>query len=263
MANIVRGVTASLGGERARTVAFGEKDFALVHHADGDADEVFVGDGVADDAVELGGVRRRVPWNSSAATSRMGEGHATQVTASETLASRGVSNYSIPHTWYGRLTTMRFAPLVLFVALALPASPHNKPPSTPRCARSKRKGFSGVVRVERGGVTLLEKGYGLANRADKTPFTPSTVVQIGSNTKDFTVVALLQLHERGKLEHPRLAVEVLPHRAGGQAQHHALAAREARRRLSHWARRRLRADDARPTREGRVRASAELCARHG
>lgn len=61
------------------------------------------------------------------------------------------------------------------------------------------KGFSGVVRVEKDGVTLLNKGYGLATRAETIPFTPSTVVQIGSNTKDFTVVALLQLYEQKRL----------------------------------------------------------------
>jgi CubicO group peptidase (beta-lactamase class C family) len=61
------------------------------------------------------------------------------------------------------------------------------------------RGFSGVVRVDRNGTTLIEKGYGLANRATNTPFTPATAVQIGSNTKDFTIVALLQLHERGRL----------------------------------------------------------------
>jgi CubicO group peptidase (beta-lactamase class C family) len=61
------------------------------------------------------------------------------------------------------------------------------------------RGFNGVVRVDRGGTTLLRKGYGLANRAEHMPFSPQTVVQIGSNTKDFTIVALLQLQERGKL----------------------------------------------------------------
>jgi CubicO group peptidase (beta-lactamase class C family) len=61
------------------------------------------------------------------------------------------------------------------------------------------KGFNGVVRIDRAGATLLEKGYGLANRAEHVAFSPRTVVQIGSNTKDFTIVALLQLHERGKL----------------------------------------------------------------
>ena len=62
------------------------------------------------------------------------------------------------------------------------------------------KGFSGVVRVDRDGATILEKGYGLANRAERRAFEPSTVVQIGSNTKDFTLVALLQLQERGRLD---------------------------------------------------------------
>jgi CubicO group peptidase (beta-lactamase class C family) len=62
------------------------------------------------------------------------------------------------------------------------------------------KGFSGVVRVDRDGATILEKGYGLANRVERRPFDPSTVVQIGSNTKDFTQVALLQLQERGRLD---------------------------------------------------------------
>ena len=89
------------------------------------------------------------------------------------------------------------------------------------------KGFSGVVRVDRGGSTLLERGYGLANREAKTPFSPSTVVQIGSNTKDFTVGRAAAAPRARPARHPRLAREVLPQRAGGQAEHHALAARAA------------------------------------
>lgn len=69
--------------------------------------------------------------------------------------------------------------------------------STMRVA--ERAGFSGVVRVEGGGKLLLDKGYGLANRAAKNPFSPETVVQIGSNTKDFTAVAILQLQSAGKI----------------------------------------------------------------
>ncbi|MDB4890645.1 MAG: hypothetical protein JWL61_2500 [Gemmatimonadetes bacterium] len=69
--------------------------------------------------------------------------------------------------------------------------------STMRVA--ERAGFSGVVRVEREGKVLLDKGYGYANRAARTPFTRETVVQIGSNTKDFTAVAILQLQAAGKL----------------------------------------------------------------
>jgi CubicO group peptidase (beta-lactamase class C family) len=60
-------------------------------------------------------------------------------------------------------------------------------------------GFSGVVRVERGGTVLLRKGYGLANRERRIPFSDASVVQIGSNTKDFTLVALLRLQQRGRL----------------------------------------------------------------
>ena len=64
---------------------------------------------------------------------------------------------------------------------------------------AEAKGFSGVVRISRNGNVILEKGYGLANRAERIPFTKSTVVQIGSNTKDFTAVAILQLQNRGLL----------------------------------------------------------------
>jgi CubicO group peptidase (beta-lactamase class C family) len=64
---------------------------------------------------------------------------------------------------------------------------------------AEARGFSGVVRVEKDGSLLLEKGYGLANRADKIPFTPGTIIQIGSNTKDFTAVAILQLQQAGRL----------------------------------------------------------------
>ena len=64
---------------------------------------------------------------------------------------------------------------------------------------AERRGFSGVVRVERGGTLLLRKGYGLSDRERRIPFSDATVVQIGSNTKDFTLVALLRLQQRGRL----------------------------------------------------------------
>ena len=61
------------------------------------------------------------------------------------------------------------------------------------------KGFSGVALVAAKGQVMLKKGYGLANRANNTAIAGNSVVQIGSNTKDFTTVAILQLQERGKL----------------------------------------------------------------
>jgi CubicO group peptidase (beta-lactamase class C family) len=63
----------------------------------------------------------------------------------------------------------------------------------------ERQGLSAVVLIAKNGSVALAKGYGLANRAQRTPMSPSTVVQIGSNTKDFTAVAILQLSDAGRL----------------------------------------------------------------
>jgi len=60
-------------------------------------------------------------------------------------------------------------------------------------------GFTGGVLVARRGAVVLEKGCGSADRARAIPFTPQTVFDIGSNTKDFTKMAILQLAEQGKL----------------------------------------------------------------
>ncbi len=60
-------------------------------------------------------------------------------------------------------------------------------------------GFSGGVSIMRRGKIVLEKGYGLADRAKDVRFTAETAFDIGSNTKDFTKLAILQLAEKGKL----------------------------------------------------------------
>jgi len=60
-------------------------------------------------------------------------------------------------------------------------------------------GFSGAVLVVQRGAVLLERGAGLAIESPPTPYTRSTVVPIGSNTKDFTKTAILQLVEAGRL----------------------------------------------------------------
>jgi CubicO group peptidase (beta-lactamase class C family) len=64
---------------------------------------------------------------------------------------------------------------------------------------AQQRGFNGVVRIEKDGQLVLAKGYGTANRERGIPFSRSTVVQIGSNTKDFTLVGLLRLQARGRL----------------------------------------------------------------
>ena len=60
--------------------------------------------------------------------------------------------------------------------------------------------FSGSVLIAQHGHVLLSKGYGLADRAKKTPNDPQTRFAIGSNTKQFTAVAILLLEVQGKLK---------------------------------------------------------------
>lgn len=60
-------------------------------------------------------------------------------------------------------------------------------------------GFAGVVLVARDGRPVLAKGYGLANRETGRPYTPDTVVSLGSITKQFTAAAILKLESQGKL----------------------------------------------------------------
>jgi CubicO group peptidase (beta-lactamase class C family) len=62
------------------------------------------------------------------------------------------------------------------------------------------RGFAGVGLIMKDGAPILRKGYGLAQRETRTAFTPATIVQVGSNTKDFTTVAILQFMSRGKIE---------------------------------------------------------------
>ena len=49
------------------------------------------------------------------------------------------------------------------------------------------------------GRVVLAKGYGLADVARKKPVTPDTIFQIGSITKVFTGLAVVQLADQGKL----------------------------------------------------------------
>jgi hypothetical protein len=60
--------------------------------------------------------------------------------------------------------------------------------------------FSGAVLVAKDGRVLFSRAYGLADRERRTPNTVWTRFRIGSMTKMFTAVAILQLVEAGKVK---------------------------------------------------------------
>ena len=55
------------------------------------------------------------------------------------------------------------------------------------------------IAVLRGRDTLVMKGYGMADMENEVPASPGTVYRLGSVTKQFTSVAIMQLVEQGKL----------------------------------------------------------------
>ncbi len=59
--------------------------------------------------------------------------------------------------------------------------------------------FSGAVIVAVDGAPILRRGFGFVDREARIANTPETRFRIGSITKSFTAVAILQLAERGKL----------------------------------------------------------------
>lgn len=61
-------------------------------------------------------------------------------------------------------------------------------------------GFAGSILVAKDGQIALHKGYGLADREKGILFTPETVFDIGSITKQFTAAAILRLEQDGKLK---------------------------------------------------------------
>jgi CubicO group peptidase (beta-lactamase class C family) len=72
-----------------------------------------------------------------------------------------------------------------------------------------RTGFSGVVRVDRDGETVLDAAYGLADRRHGIAMTTTTRLGMASGSKTFTAVVMLKLVEDGRLSLASTAREVL------------------------------------------------------
>jgi CubicO group peptidase (beta-lactamase class C family) len=67
-----------------------------------------------------------------------------------------------------------------------------------------------AVGIARGGTTLLERGYGMADMAGNRPITPQTILESGSVAKQFTATAVLLLAHDGKLSLDDDARKYLP-----------------------------------------------------
>jgi CubicO group peptidase (beta-lactamase class C family) len=70
--------------------------------------------------------------------------------------------------------------------------------------------FHGSALVAESGRVVLKKGYGLANREFGIPNDPDTKFRLGSITKQFTAVLVLQLVEEGKLKLDAKISDYLP-----------------------------------------------------
>lgn len=72
------------------------------------------------------------------------------------------------------------------------------------------QGFSGILRVTRGGSLLWESCHGMANRADGIPVRRSTRFATASLSKAFTAVGVLDAIGRGEVGLHDPVVDVLP-----------------------------------------------------
>jgi CubicO group peptidase (beta-lactamase class C family) len=70
--------------------------------------------------------------------------------------------------------------------------------------------FNGSVLVAEAGQVIYEQGLGWANLEWRIPNQPDTKFRLGSITKQFTAVLILQLVEQGKLQLAQKVSEVLP-----------------------------------------------------
>src|SRR5687768_522598 len=67
-------------------------------------------------------------------------------------------------------------------------------------AQVQTNGFSGTILLASKGTPVVSKGYGFANIEWQLPNTPQTKFRIGSLTKQFTSMVVMQLREQGKLK---------------------------------------------------------------
>jgi len=76
--------------------------------------------------------------------------------------------------------------------------------------------FSGSILIAKEGRILLSKGYGMANLEHDVPNTPQTIFRLGSVTKQFTSMAIMQLQEKQLLNVDDPIAKYLPTYPNGE-----------------------------------------------
>lgn len=71
--------------------------------------------------------------------------------------------------------------------------------------------FNGTVLVAEKGKIIFKKGYGFANMEWKIPNTPDTKFRLGSITKQFTSMLIMQLVEKGQIKLDGKLADYLPY----------------------------------------------------
>ena len=125
------------------------------------------------------------------------------------------------HKFVTRFVTAALVAALLFSpapAYAQAAAPTAAPPTAPAkaaaldaaaleakvdqllAAHAKVNDFSGTILLAKDGRPLVMKGYGFANIEWQIPNTPQTRFRIGSVTKQFTSMMVMQLREQGKVK---------------------------------------------------------------
>jgi CubicO group peptidase (beta-lactamase class C family) len=104
------------------------------------------------------------------------------------------------------MRNFRIAALICIMATSVLSSAHHGVEKSPDLAidqimqaRSAAGDFNGAVLVARQGHILYERAFGLANLEWQIPYDLQTKFEIGSMTKQFTALLVLQLVNQGKV----------------------------------------------------------------
>jgi len=99
---------------------------------------------------------------------------------------------------------------LFFLAVPSFAATHAEHTDALISAYNKLRQFNGSALVAEKGSVILSKGYGLANMEWQIPNTPDTKFRVGSITKQFTSMVIMQLVGEGKIKLDEKITNYLP-----------------------------------------------------